>query len=94
MADRRLWACAWGHPATDPGVHPPEVSGVGAQVTDGGALPPRRFVSVRPGSRAIYQGARPSGVSVVGIQTADLSARQPGFRCVLGLLIPHSQSQV
>ena len=48
-----LGLCA-GQPVTDPGGHQPEVSGVGAQVTDLGARPPRLFVSVRPGSRAAY----------------------------------------
>ena len=30
-ADPPLWVCVWGQPATDLVVHPPEVSGVGAQ---------------------------------------------------------------
>ena len=36
-------------------------------------------------------GAHPPEVSGVGAQAADLGAHQPGFRCVLGLLIPRSQ---
>ena len=31
-ADPWLWACAPGQPATDPGAHPAEVSGVGAHL--------------------------------------------------------------
>ena len=57
--------CA-GQPATDPGAHPPEVSGVGALATYGGPRPPRRFLCVRPGCCAAYQGAGPPGVSGVG----------------------------
>ena len=45
---------------------PARVSGVGNQVTDGGACPPRRFVSVHPGSWSTYQGRCPSEVSGVG----------------------------
>ena len=65
--------CAW-QPATHPGVHPLQVSGVGIQATDGGVRPPRRFVFVHPGIQATYQGARPPGVSVVGTQSANLHA--------------------
>ena len=86
-ADTLLWICAGGQPATDLGAHPPEVSGVGTQTTDGGAHPPRHFVSVRPDSQAAYQGMRPSVVSVVGAQSTHMGVRQPGFRCVVGLLI-------
>ena len=46
-----------------------------------------------PGSQATYQGVCPPGVSVVRTQVADLGAGQRGFRCVLGLLIRHSQSR-
>ena len=42
------------------------------------------------GSWVADQGARPPRVSVVGAQPADLGAHQPGFRCVLGLLILRS----
>ena len=42
---------------------------------------------------AADQGARPPRVSGVGAQAADLSTRQPGFRCMLGLLIRRSQSR-
>ena len=30
--DPRLWACALGQPAADPGAHPPKVSDVGAHL--------------------------------------------------------------
>ena len=76
-----------GQPATDLGAHPSKVSGVGTQATYGVAHPPRCFVSVRPDSRAAYQGMRPSVVSVVGAQSTHMGVRQPGFRCVVGLLI-------
>ena len=38
----------------------------GQRATDQVARPPRRFLSVCPGSRAAYRGARPPGVSGVG----------------------------
>ena len=50
--------------------------GVGVQAKNGGAGPPKHFVSVHPGSQAAHQGVY-----------------QLGFRCVLGLLIPSSQSR-
>ena len=51
------------------------------------------FGLVCPGSQASDQGAYPPRVSGVGAQSADLGARQPVLRCVLGLLILHSQSR-
>ena len=47
----------------------------GPQTTDWGAHPLGHFGSVRPGSQAADQGARPPGVSGVGAQSADLGAR-------------------
>ena len=68
-----------GQPATDPGAHPPEVSGVGAQATDQGACPPRHFMSVCPGSWVSYQGVCPPRISVVGTQATNLGARNQGL---------------
>ena len=62
------------HFAGRSGCAPPEVSGVGSHGTDGGAHPPRRFVSVQTRSRAAYHGARPPGVSFVGAQSPNLGA--------------------
>ena len=45
------------------------------------------------GSQAIDRGAHPPEVSGVGAQSANLGAHQPGFRCVLRLLIWCSQSR-
>ena len=63
-ADPLLWVCAQGQPATDPVVR---------------SLTQELFVCA-PRQPGAYQGARPPGVSVVGPQSANLGARQPGFR--------------
>ena len=48
VTDPRLWSCVPGIRSPDPGVHPPKVSGVGAQAANRGARPPRSFEPVRP----------------------------------------------
>ena len=64
-----------------------------SQTTDWSTHPPVHVGPVGPGSRATDQGLRPPRVSGVGAQSADPGALQPGFRCVLGLLICRSQSR-
>ena len=51
------------------------------------------FGPVRRCGHVADQIAHPPEVSGVGAQDADLGAHQPGFRCVLGLLIRCSQSR-
>ena len=101
-----FWVCSSaGSPAVDWVVWP--ISGLGLgwlpilsfgcvhggqPATDLVAHPPRRFLSVRPGSQAAYQGACPPGVSGVGPRpligvratwgTLGLAPRQPG--CLSG----------
>ena len=66
---------------------------MGTQATDWGLRPLGPFFGlVHLGSWAADQGALPPRVSVVGAQSSDFGASQPGFRCVLGLIIPRSQS--
>ena len=66
--DPQLWVFALGGAHT--GAHPPKVSGVGAQATDGGESPPRRFGPVHPDSQFADPGANPPELSGVGAQLA------------------------